>query len=158
MWPWMQRRYKPYQCKTYTLSAPPYHVAETNPSASCLLIHISVIASTAQSAKLICVRESESQRDPKDVSGGGDVVQGANLPNSLFNLEHIRPECPDPSYQVAPDPPFDHIITDLNGTKRRRSWINQGLEMDLYIIQFLESESKGFLVQNVAFVPWGPFV
>ena len=110
----MRRRYKAYQCKTYNVhtgSATPYHVTETNPNAY-LLIQV-------RSAKCkIDIRESVSQRE--DVSAGRDVEQGANLANSLFNLEHISPECPDPSYQVAPDPPFDHIITDLNGTKRRR--------------------------------------
>ena len=110
----MRRRYKAYQCKTYNVhtgSATPYHVTETNPNAY-LLIQV-------RSAKCkIDIRESVSQRE--DVSAGRDVEQGANLANSLLILNTLGQSAPIHPIGLPPHPPFGRIITDLNGTKKRR--------------------------------------
>ena len=86
----------------------------------------------------------------RDISVG--CCTGSKFAHSLFNLEHISSECPDPSYQVAWTS-FDHIINDLNGTKKKRGrWINQGPEMDL----LYDLNPRSFWNKIWHFVPWGP--
>ena len=140
MWPWVWR-YKAYQCKTYTRS---HYI---------MWLQLFIIANyflkkhrAILSLKWVHLSLWEPERD---ISVG--CCTGSKFAHSLFNLEHISSECPDPSYQVAWTS-FDHIINDLNGTKKKRGrWINQGLEMDL----LYDSESKKLLEQNMAFCSLG---
>ena len=108
------RRYKPYQCKTYTLSLhTPYHVTETIPSASYLLISTSIRISAFSKCGTKCkVDMSQRLREIRKGVSGGDVLEGANLPIPFLILRALGQSGPIHPIGLPP-PPFDHIIKPI---------------------------------------------